>query len=255
MPDPAQARPRTPQKSRCPMHASTPLLTRLAPSQARCEALFASALQPSDTPGRRHDRYRHQVRRAAVRPGRLHRAHGPGVRGSPRRGVPADALGAPARRLARGTTPDSARHRAARTIPPGPRRPPGSGSTQPNQPQDRPGPVLVTHHNPSIHPSIPSGARPCPQPPDHRSPARTARLPTTWPGPPAYGSPPCAAGRPPARSGRQVPARRSHPEGTPDEPAFLVLDTAVPRRKRARQIIEAMRPAARPLTASGKEPS
>ena len=135
MPDPAQARPRTPQKSRCPMHASTPLLTRLAPSQARCEALFASALQPSDTPGRRHDRYRHQVRRAAVRPGRLHRAHGPGVRGSPRRGVPADALGAPARRLARGTTPDSARHRAARTIPPGPRRPPGSGSTQPNQPR------------------------------------------------------------------------------------------------------------------------
>jgi hypothetical protein len=32
------------------MHAPTPLLTRLAPSPARRAALFASALQPSDTP-------------------------------------------------------------------------------------------------------------------------------------------------------------------------------------------------------------
>ena len=125
--------------------------------------------------------------------------------------------------------------------------------TQPNQPQDRPGPVrLPTTTHPSI---IPSGARPCPQPPDHHSPARTARLPTTWPGPPAYGSPPCAVGRLPARSGRQVPARRSRPEGTPDEPAFLVLDTGVPRMKWARQIIDAMRSSDRPLSASGKEPS
>ena len=33
------------------MHARTPLLpVQQAPSHARCEALFASALQPSDTP-------------------------------------------------------------------------------------------------------------------------------------------------------------------------------------------------------------
>ena len=44
-------RPRTTTESRCPMHARTPLLpVQQAPSHARCEALFASALQPSDTP-------------------------------------------------------------------------------------------------------------------------------------------------------------------------------------------------------------
>jgi hypothetical protein len=32
------------------MPASTPLPRRQAPRHARCEALFASALQPSDTP-------------------------------------------------------------------------------------------------------------------------------------------------------------------------------------------------------------
>src|SRR6516162_1382880 len=45
-----RARPRTTTESRCPMHVRTPRLPmQQALSHARCEALFASALQPSDT--------------------------------------------------------------------------------------------------------------------------------------------------------------------------------------------------------------
>jgi hypothetical protein len=46
----AVARPRTSTESRCPMHATTPLPVPQAARDARCEALFASVLQPSDTP-------------------------------------------------------------------------------------------------------------------------------------------------------------------------------------------------------------
>ena len=50
MPDPPRARPRTITEGRCPMPAWTPLLPRPpAARDARCQALFASALQPSDT--------------------------------------------------------------------------------------------------------------------------------------------------------------------------------------------------------------
>ena len=52
-PPPAQprARSRTATESRCPMPATTPPLPRpRAASDARCAALFASPLQPSDTP-------------------------------------------------------------------------------------------------------------------------------------------------------------------------------------------------------------
>ena len=43
--------PGPPAESRCPVNAVTPLLSApQAASPARCEALFASALQPSDTP-------------------------------------------------------------------------------------------------------------------------------------------------------------------------------------------------------------
>ena len=54
MPDPPvppRARSQTTTESRYPMHARTPLpLIPQADRDARCEALFASALQPSDTP-------------------------------------------------------------------------------------------------------------------------------------------------------------------------------------------------------------
>jgi len=51
MPDPPRARPRTITEGRCPMPAWTPLLPRPpAARDARCQALFASALQPSDAP-------------------------------------------------------------------------------------------------------------------------------------------------------------------------------------------------------------
>ena len=47
MPD----RRRTTHRKQMPMHARTPLPPApQAPGRARCEALFASALQPSDTP-------------------------------------------------------------------------------------------------------------------------------------------------------------------------------------------------------------
>ena len=47
---PARPDPGPPTESRCPMHAITPLPAPQAARHARCEALFASALQPSDTP-------------------------------------------------------------------------------------------------------------------------------------------------------------------------------------------------------------
>jgi len=54
MPDPPvppRARSQTTTESRYPMHARTPLpLIPQADRDARCEALFASALQPSETP-------------------------------------------------------------------------------------------------------------------------------------------------------------------------------------------------------------
>jgi len=50
-PAPPRTRPRTTTESRSLMPASTPLLPMPpAASGARCAALFASALQPSDTP-------------------------------------------------------------------------------------------------------------------------------------------------------------------------------------------------------------
>ena len=67
---------------------------------------------------------------------------------------------------------------------PGPATRPGARACPGNQPGT--GLVRVTS---TTHPSIPFGARPCPQPPEHRSPARPARPTTTWVGPPAGGSP------------------------------------------------------------------
>ncbi|MFY9999925.1 MAG: hypothetical protein WAK76_10555, partial [Trebonia sp.] len=46
--------------------------------EARSEAVFASTLQPSDTPTGRHDRQRNQPRRAAARHARLRRKDGAG---------------------------------------------------------------------------------------------------------------------------------------------------------------------------------
>jgi len=62
--------------------------------------------------------------------------------------------------------------------------------------------------------------------------------------------PPAGPGRP-AGSGQTFPPGREHPVNLP----FLVLDTAVPRMRRARRIIDAMRPTDRPLSASGQVPS
>ena len=93
------------------MHAITPLPPApQAASPARCEALFASALQPSDTPD--------AGMIAAAISSAVHRF---GPRGCtalmaqefgdhPRRGGPADALGPPARRPEAGAVSSRARH-------------------------------------------------------------------------------------------------------------------------------------------------
>jgi len=112
--------------------------------------------------------------------------------------------------------------------PAGPLRPP-RGQAPPSQPgQDRPGPALSYS---ATHPSLPSGGPQCPQPPDHRSPARTARPPTTWHALPACGSLPCTAGGQPTRSGWQAAATRSR-QKTPDEPACLWSPASCSRRAR-----------------------
>jgi hypothetical protein len=60
-----------------------------------------------------------------------------------------------------------------------PRRP--SGQRDPPRGGHGPGPAQPgpRYPPPPIHPSIPSGAPPCPSSPDHRGPARMARRPTT----------------------------------------------------------------------------
>ena len=67
--------------------------------EARSEAVFASTLQPSDTPTA--DTIASAISRAVQRLGtRLRRKDGAGIRGSPGCGGRADALGPPARRIA-----------------------------------------------------------------------------------------------------------------------------------------------------------
>jgi len=83
--------------------------TRLNVDDARCEALFASALAIGRT-GRRKRGRSDQPRRAPVRYPRLRLPDGTRVRRPPRGGRRADALGPPARR--RGGCPGDLRARA-----------------------------------------------------------------------------------------------------------------------------------------------
>ena len=55
-------------------------LAEEAAADSRREALFASELQPSDTPDGRHDRQRDHLGHTAVRQPRVHRTDGPRVR-------------------------------------------------------------------------------------------------------------------------------------------------------------------------------
>ena len=100
------------------MHAITPLPpTPQAASPARCEALFASALQPSDTPdaGTIAAAIRSAVHRFGPRGCTALMAQEFGDH--PRRGGPADALGPPARRLKAGAVSAPARHSRAQRRP------------------------------------------------------------------------------------------------------------------------------------------
>jgi len=150
----------------------------VVPDEETCFCLYqapsaATVREAMTRAGLRPDRI---TRAVTIRPPRTRPGPAPGAQATPRPPAPSpDPLGTSARPPQFPASTSSGRQHdvpASTHSPPGQARPQISTSRT-VKPRPRYPPPAIP---------LSPGARPCPQPPDHRSPARTARLPTTWPG-------------------------------------------------------------------------